>query len=117
MNHFRNKYFLTVLLGVLAFTACKKQWDQRDAIVDQQLNVNLLQQIQANSNLSIFAGYIVKIGFDKVLSASKTYTVWAPTNAALATIDPLLPTILQTRFILLPHYRDQYVYTTLTVKI
>lgn len=90
MNHFRNRYFFTILLVVLILTACKKQWDQRDAIVDQQLNIDLVQQIQANSNLSVFAGYLVKVGFDKVLAASKTYTVWAPTNAALANIDPAI---------------------------
>ena len=90
MNHLKNGYFLTVLLAVLGLTACKKQWGQRDAIVDPNLNINLMQQIQANSNLSVFAGYLTKIGFDKVLSASKTYTVWAPTNAALTGIDPAI---------------------------
>jgi uncharacterized surface protein with fasciclin (FAS1) repeats len=88
MTHYRNKYYLMVLLATLILAACKKQWDQRTAVTDQQLNVNLMQQIQANSNLSDFAGYLTKIGFDKVLAASKTYTVWAPTNAALAAIDP-----------------------------
>jgi len=88
MIQYRNKYFLIVLLGALALSACKKQWSQRDAVTDQQLNVNLMQQIQANSNLSTFASYLIKIGYDKVLSGSKTYTVWAPTNAALASIDP-----------------------------
>jgi uncharacterized surface protein with fasciclin (FAS1) repeats len=88
MSQFRNKYLFIALLTLLAFAACKKQWEQRDKIVDQQLNVNLMQQIQANSNLSVFAGYLTKIGFDKVLSASKTYTVWAPTNAALQSMDP-----------------------------
>jgi len=90
MTHYRNKYFLMLLFAALAFAGCKKQWDQRDAVVDQQLNVNLFQQIQANSNLSVFAGYLTKIGFDKLLAGSKTYTVWAPTNAALASMDPTI---------------------------
>ncbi|QKJ29762.1 fasciclin domain-containing protein [Mucilaginibacter mali] len=91
MTHYRNKYFLMVLAATLMLTsACKKQWSQRDAVVDQQLNINLMQQIQANGNLSVFAGYLTKIGFDKVLSASKTYTVFAPSNAALANIDPAI---------------------------
>jgi len=88
MIQFRNKYLIMVLLGALVMSACKKQWGQRDAVTDQQLNVNLMQQIQANSNLSTFASYLIKIGYDKLLSGSKNYTVWAPTNAALASVDP-----------------------------
>jgi len=88
MIQFRNKYLIVILLGALVMSACKKQWGQRDAVTDQQLNVNLMQQIQANSNLSTFASYLIKIGYDKLLSGSKNYTVWAPTNAALASIDP-----------------------------
>jgi uncharacterized surface protein with fasciclin (FAS1) repeats len=88
MTHNKSKYFLILLLAASIFSACKKQWDQRDAIANQQLNVNLYQQIQANGNLSVFAGYLAKVGFDKVLASSKTYTVFAPTNAAISAIDP-----------------------------
>ena len=77
-------FLLVASLGA----ACKKQWDDRNKISDQQLNVNLMQQIQGNADLSTFAGYVTKIGYDKLLSSSKTYTVWAPTNAALASMDP-----------------------------
>lgn len=88
MNHYRNNYILISLFAVLLFASCKKQWDTRNKITDQQLNVNLMQQIQANSNLSTFASYLTKIGYDKVLSGGKSYTVWAPTNEALQGIDP-----------------------------
>jgi uncharacterized surface protein with fasciclin (FAS1) repeats len=90
MTYFKYRYLSIVLLLAVIASACKKQWDQRDNITDQQLNVNLLQQIQANPNLSTFAGYLTKIGYDKLLSASKTYTVWAPTNTALQGIDPAI---------------------------
>ncbi|GAB3904992.1 fasciclin domain-containing protein [Mucilaginibacter boryungensis] len=90
MSHFKYKYLFIGLLLVVVASACKKQWDQRNAITDQQLNVNLLQQIQANPNLSTFAGYLAKIGYDKLLSSTKTFTVWAPTNAALQGIDPAI---------------------------
>ncbi|WP_342646194.1 fasciclin domain-containing protein [Mucilaginibacter sp. CSA2-8R] len=78
---------LVLLLFTVALSACKKQWDDRTAIADQQLDKNLMQQIQQNSNLSTFAGYLTKIGYDKILAASKTYTVWAPDNQALQGID------------------------------
>jgi len=82
------KFVLSLFFAAALLGACKKQWDQRDSIADQRLDVNLMQQIQANSSLTTFAGYLTKIGYDKVLAASKTYTVWAPTNAALQNIDP-----------------------------
>jgi len=87
MNLYKSRFLLLLLLATTALSACKKQWDDRTAIADQQLDKNLMQKIQENSNLSIFAGYLTKIGYDKVLSASKTYTVWAPDNQALQGID------------------------------
>jgi uncharacterized surface protein with fasciclin (FAS1) repeats len=90
MTNYKNKYFLLLFFTALILSACKKQWDQRDKVTDQQLNLNLMQQIQANSNLSTFAGYISRIGYDKLLTSTKTYTVWAPTNAALQNIDPAI---------------------------
>lgn len=88
MNHHKNKFLLVLLVIAVAFSACKKQWDDRTATVNQQLDKTLMQQIQENSNLSTFAGYLTKIGYDKLLSTSKTYTVWAPDNQALQSIDP-----------------------------
>lgn len=87
MTHYRNKYFLLALASVLSLSACKKQWDQRTQVTDQNLNINLLQQIKANSNLSIFARYLKQTGEDAKLAGSKTYTVWVPTNAAIQAID------------------------------
>lgn len=87
MNQYKSRYLLILLLLTAGLSACKKQWDDRTAIADQQLDKNLMQKIQENSNLSTFAGYLTKIGYDKVLSASKTYTVWAPDNQALQGMD------------------------------
>jgi len=113
MTHNKKNYFLMLLLTAAMFSACKKQWDQHDAIVDQQLNVNLFQQIQANSNLSTFAGYLTKIGFDKVLAGSKTYTVWAPTNAALASMDPaVVADTAQLHLFVANHIANQVFLTT-----
>jgi uncharacterized surface protein with fasciclin (FAS1) repeats len=72
-----------ILFAALILSACKKQWDQRTKATDQNLNVNLMQEIKANSDLSTFAGFLERTGLDKELAGSKTYTVWAPTNEAL----------------------------------
>ncbi|MBW4888975.1 fasciclin domain-containing protein [Mucilaginibacter sp. HMF5004] len=73
---------LFVLL-VIFITGCKDQWDQRDLISDTALQNNLSVQIAQNSDLSIFYQYVIKTGYDKILAASKTYTVFAPNNTAM----------------------------------
>lgn len=90
MNNKINKYLILFAAAMLTLAACKKTWSQRDSVTDPQLNMNLLQQLQANTSLSTFAALVVKTGYDKVLASSKTYTVWAPTNTAMQAVDPAI---------------------------
>ncbi|MVN92010.1 fasciclin domain-containing protein [Mucilaginibacter aquatilis] len=87
MNSFKIKYIMALLLVTTVLSACKKQWDDRTAAVDQQLDKTVMQQIQENGNLSTFSGYLTKLGYDKLLAGSKTYTIFAPTNQALQGVD------------------------------
>ncbi|MEO5909767.1 MAG: fasciclin domain-containing protein [Pelobium sp.] len=87
MNFLKKNYILLLFLGVtIAFTACKK-WDVHNETNEEALNENLLQEIVKNQDLSKFNEYLVKTGYDKILSSAKTFTVWAPNNAALANLD------------------------------
>ena len=72
---------LALALGALT-TACS-DWDDHyvaDATVQGNANATLWENIQANSELSQFAALLKKVGFDKNLNASQTFTVWAPLN-------------------------------------
>lgn len=86
------KYSLILLLlvGFGVIVACNKKWDNHDAITDPSIAINLYQVIKANSNLSKFSELLEKSGYSKIISSSKSYTVWAPTNQALATLDPAI---------------------------
>lgn len=76
------------LLGLLVFFSCRKdEWDKRDKITDPSVTQTLLEEIKADTSLSLFAAYLAKTGYDSVIASSKTYTVWALTNAALRNID------------------------------
>ena len=86
---FKNKYWFLLSIVVIGFSACKK-WDNHTAVSNADLNQNLLQAISSNSDLSTFRGYISKTGLDTMLQASKTFTVWAPTNNALQSLDPTI---------------------------
>jgi uncharacterized surface protein with fasciclin (FAS1) repeats len=83
------KLLIPLFTAVMLFNSCSK-WDDHNAVTDASLNKDLLQQINENSNLSKFSELLVKSGYDKVVSSSQTFTVWAPTNTALATLDPAI---------------------------
>ena len=84
-------YFKTTLLYTFFFAlflgGCKK-WDDHTKPVSQDLSKNLSEEISQRSNLSKFNEYLKKTGLDKELASSKTYSVWAPTNDALQSLDP-----------------------------
>jgi len=87
----KKMYFKTTLLYTFFFafflSGCKK-WDDHTKPLTQDLSKNLSEEISQRSNLSKFYEYLGKTGLDKELASSKTYTVWAPTNDALQSLDP-----------------------------
>lgn len=80
------KIFVCAGLFSVLFSGCKK-WDDHNAITDAALTKTLYQQIQENAELSRFSELLVKSGYDQVLSSSQSFTVYAPTNAALQNLD------------------------------
>jgi hypothetical protein len=88
MIAFKKQYFifLTLFMG-LFIAGCNDKWEDHYKIQDPVLGENLLVQIKKNPDLSKFAEYLTKTGYDKVVASSKMFTVWAPTNVALANLD------------------------------
>ncbi len=81
--------FLSLFIG-LFITGCKDKWEDHIKIQDPILTENLLGQITKNPDLSKFAEYLTKTGYDQVVASSKTFTIWAPTNLALQNLDPAI---------------------------
>jgi len=71
----------TLFVGAMA-TSCSDWDDHYDATsaVEGSASATLWENIASNSNLSQFADLLRKTGYDEVLKASQTYTVWAPLN-------------------------------------
>jgi hypothetical protein len=65
--------------------ACKN-WEDRLPDPDNAINRTLLEEISNHKELSTFKDLLVQTGYDKVLASSKSYTVWAPANEALASL-------------------------------
>ena len=78
-----------MLTFALVIIGCKK-WEDHTNIENQDLTKTLQDEISQRSNLSKFFEYVKKTGVDKELASSKTYTVWAPVNDALQTLDPAI---------------------------
>lgn len=110
-----NKIFhslLTLAATGLLFSGCKK-WQDHNAITDNAVDKNLFQQISENSNLTKFAELLTRSGKDKLIASSKTFTVFAPTNNALTTLDAAIvnDSAKLSQFIL-NHITTQSYYTT-----
>lgn len=87
----RYKHFLLLSVTMLSlqfFSGCSKVKDDRYSVNDESLKLNLFELVSANAQLSTFTKYLVQTGYDKVISSSKNYTVFAPVNSALASLDP-----------------------------
>ena len=72
--------------GLGGFTSCTDTWDehyQQGAMGDG----NLWEAIKGNQQLSNFARVIEATGYDKSLSSSQVYTVFAPTNDTFTDAD------------------------------
>ncbi len=100
-----------VLFFTLALAGCNK-WNDHTAIAQQDLTINLLQAITSNPELSKFREYVGKAGLDSTLQATKTFTVWAPTNTALQSIDPaLVADAAKLKTFILNHVSNQLYFT------
>ena len=75
-----------VACGALAATACTDYLDynQVPQSTDPTADKTLWENISENENLTDFAAVLKRLGYDKVLDASRTYTVWAPQNGSFS---------------------------------
>lgn len=82
------KLILSIVLSAILFTNCDDKWDEhynQDTLGNPEYNLN--EYIAQTSELSIFNQLLKTTGYDKVLATSQSYTVWAPVNNALISID------------------------------
>jgi uncharacterized surface protein with fasciclin (FAS1) repeats len=80
---------IVAAMAMLAW-ACQKDWDSHNAVTDENVKKDLQQLVAENSSLSKFAELVGKSAYKDALAGSKSYTVFAPTNDALASLDPAI---------------------------
>lgn len=71
---------------MLAATSCTDFSDYNSVPESSQATAEntLWENISSKSELSDFASVLKRVGYDKVLSESHTYTVWAPVNGSFS---------------------------------
>ncbi|WP_207536078.1 fasciclin domain-containing protein [Desertivirga arenae] len=83
------RFILLSVLGIsLFFSSCEKKWDSHTELENPLLDESLLEQIKNDPELSKFTDLLTMTRYDSVLASSNTFTVWAPTNAAIDAVDP-----------------------------
>lgn len=89
MSLLKSKYkkLLVGVLTIVALVSCSDPWDDRQQIDDANLKVTLDVAITNTAGTSEFTKLLVQTGYDTILAASKTYTVFVPTNEAIAQVD------------------------------
>jgi uncharacterized surface protein with fasciclin (FAS1) repeats len=111
MMNYKNKIFAIFALVIITIVGCKK-WDKHTEVLQPDLNQNLLEAILAKPELSKFREYVGLVGLDSLLQSSKTYTIWAPTNTALLTIDPaIVGDLAKLKSFVLNHISNQQYFT------
>ena len=71
----------------LLLSACTSDWNDHYDRSSSQPTATLLELIASDPQLTTFARALKQSGYDRQLSEDQTYTVWAPTNEALASLD------------------------------
>lgn len=85
MKHINKIGMMAVAGAMLAAVSCSDYDDFNTApsAVDPAADKTLWENIASNPELSEFKSVLERLGYDEVLDASHTYTVWAPVNGSI----------------------------------
>ncbi len=75
------------IVFTLLFSGCNDNWDSYYKIDDDNLEKTILQGIENDAALSKFNEYLKISGYDKSLSSTLSFSVWAQTNDIISDID------------------------------
>lgn len=81
------KILFFLLIIPLVLTGCTQSWNDHYDRSDSLPTTTLLSLMDGQPELSHFRHLITIAGMDSVLTATKTFTVWAPDNGALQNVD------------------------------
>ena len=83
----RNNFAVLILLLLMIFGCNTDVWEDHTRLLDGVADQNLYELISSDPQLSSFTTLLQETGWDQELTLSKVFTVWAPTNEALANLN------------------------------
>lgn len=85
----KHKYIIiSALIAIVSFTSCSDVWDAHyGKSAGLKSDLNLYEYIKSQPDLSKFSQMLDIAGFDTIINQPQTYTVWAPVNSSLETVD------------------------------
>lgn len=86
INVFKYNSIIIALCFFTTLISCKDDWDDHYEQVDTRLESDILTVLAQDNDYSSFLGYLKETGIDSILTASQSYTVWAPNNEAFASV-------------------------------
>lgn len=84
------KYVIPIVCIILILGGCRK-WEDHTEIKDAGVGLNLLERIKNDPNLRKFTEMLTRSGYADTIASTRAYTVFAPTNDALA---PMFDTLI-----------------------
>nr|WP_294922473.1 fasciclin domain-containing protein [uncultured Flavobacterium sp.] len=81
---YKKLFFVILAIGL---ASCSSPWDDKGDNGDGNLNVTLNEAISTTPETAEFGKLLTQTGYDKILAASKTYTVFVPTNEAIKAVS------------------------------
>ncbi len=84
-----NKVLLYLLTPLLMMVSCRtNEWeDHYYAEITEKSDLSIFEYLKSQPELSKFTQMVELTGYDTLLSANQTFTVWAPTNTSLEGFD------------------------------
>lgn len=84
MKHTNNIRMMMLACGLSAVASCSDfdDFNTVPSAVDPAADKTLWENIASNLNLREFKAVLERVGYDKVLDAAHTYTVWAPVDGS-----------------------------------
>jgi len=111
-------FLLLIICSLATFSSCVDNWTEHYSVNSQVVSDKTLwETVQSTPNLSKFAQILKKAGYDKVLSQSQMFTVWAPVDSTLTDFN-MDSTLLVKEFIC--NHISRFTYSasgTLDVKV
>jgi len=72
----------------LAFTACKSNWDDHYNVFPETVDENVWEAMISDETISQFVNLLKENKLDTLFQSDNAFTVFAPTNKAMESMDP-----------------------------